>query len=328
MHVAVVVLNYKGWQDTLACVQSLLDGGMPCQVSIVVLDNASPNGSLAHLVAGMQLHATQGVPLRQLSQSEAEQGAHATPPSGQAQLVLIQNTGNWGFAGGCNPGIRWAMAAGADYVWLLNNDTEVGTGALGALLKRFAARPDMGMCGSKLIYFDARDTLQGRGGAIYEPHKANSRHLGIGDAINDPEDVATIESQMDYVIGASMMVSRAFVERVGVMTDDYILYYEELDWATRGKNQGFALGYAADSHVFHKEGATIGSSHRQYNSPLSQRFLCRNRLLFTKRFYPALLNRVRRQLLLEFAVWMVRGVPGHAFIILGALVGRTVKLPN
>jgi GT2 family glycosyltransferase len=327
-HVAVVILNYKGWQDTLACVQSLLDSRMPDKVSVVVLDNASPNGSMQHLVAGLQPHQTRGIALLQLNQAQAERGEQAMPPAGQTQLVLVQNNKNWGFAGGCNPGMRWAMAAGADYVWLLNNDTEVGSGAMAALLNRFEARPEVGICGSKLIYFDSRDTLQGRGGATYEPHKANGKHLGVGDAVNSPEDVPAIEARMDYVIGASMMVSRTFIERVGLMTDDYLLYYEELDWATRGKRLGFALGYAADSHVFHKEGATIGSSHRQYNSPFSQRFLCRNRLLFTQRFYPEHLNRVRLQLLLEFAVWMVRGVPGHAFIILGALFGRPVKLPN
>ena len=327
-HVVVVVLNFNGWQDTLGCVTSVLEADKPNKLSIVVADNASKDGSIERLAAHFDTVAVQGVPLRRLTRSQADRGEHAHAPDGQVQLVLIDNGGNLGFAGGCNPGIRWAMAAQASHVWLLNNDTTIDPHALQALLDRFQARPEMGLCGSKLIYQDPPDMIQARGGAVFDPIRAIGRHLGVGERLADKEDVAVIESQMQYVVGASMMASRAFIEQVGPMTEDYLLYYEELDWAMRGRRLGFALGYAANSLVFHKEGATIGSSHRHHTSPLSLRFLTRNRLLFTRRFFPQHLLTVRLRMCLEVLVWLARRMPGHAWITLGALLGRPVKLPD
>jgi len=326
-HVAVVILNYNGWQDTLDCVASLLASTVSCKISIVVADNGSKPDALNSLSQGLGEHQKAGVAYQMLSRHEV-QATPAASSEDAVELVLIRNDANLGFAGGCNPGIQWAMHAGADYVWLLNNDTEVEPQALEALINRCRAHPHIGICGSKLVYFDDRRTLQARGGAVYEPNKANGRHLGVGESVDAPENVEDIEARMDYVIGASMMVTRSFIEKVGLMTEDYLLYFEELDWATRGKQLGLKLGYAADSVVFHKEGATIGSSHRKYSSPLSQRFLCRNRLLFTRRFFPQFLNRVRLQFLLEICVWLARGVPGHAWIVLGALLGLRVSLPK
>jgi GT2 family glycosyltransferase len=91
---------------------------------------------------------------------------------------------------------------------------------------------------------------------------------------------------MNYVNGASMLASRAFLEQIGLMEESYFLYFEEMDWAmrTRGK---FALGYARESVIYHKDGATIGSNlDRRKRSILAERYLSRNRILFTKRFFP------------------------------------------
>jgi hypothetical protein len=70
------------------------------------------------------------------------------------------------------------------------------------------------------------------------------------------------------------------------MEESYFLYFEELDWAMRAKGK-FSLGYAPDSVIYHKEGATIGSNHdRKGRSLLSDQYASRNRVLFTRRFMP------------------------------------------
>ena len=89
---------------------------------------------------------------------------------------------------------------------------------------------------------------------------------------------------MSYVTGAAMLVSRAFIENTGLMEEGYFLYFEELDWAARGRCR-FRLGYAPDSIVVHKEGASIGSK-ASGGSPLSMFYLFRNRIRFCRRFYP------------------------------------------
>ena len=83
-----------------------------------------------------------------------------------------------------------------------------------------------------------------------------------------------------------MLVSRDFLENVGLMDEVYFLYYEEADWAMRGKGR-YRYAYADDAVVYHKEGASIGSSHqRARRSALSSFFLVRSRLRFTRKFYP------------------------------------------
>jgi GT2 family glycosyltransferase len=90
-----------------------------------------------------------------------------------------------------------------------------------------------------------------------------------------------------------MMVTRRFLEDVGSMNETYFLYYEEIDWATRARRGGFHLGYAPDAIVYHKEGGTIGSSaNRTKRSLMSEYYLIRSRLLFTRKYYPYFLPSV------------------------------------
>lgn len=328
--VSVIVLNWNGWRDTAACVRSLLDHADP-DLQVVVCDNDSQDGSADKLqqIIGQWPEAPEGG-IRILSRAEAESipaqapGAMANRP----RLVLIQNGGNLGFAGGCNVGLRFALGQGSDHFWLLNNDTEIAPGADAALLHRLQADPSVGLCGSRLIYHHDRQLVQARGGATYDAPRAVGTHIGVHQPLSVPEDVPRIEAAMDYVVGASMMVSRRFVDEVGLMAEDYFLYFEELDWATRGKQQGFKLAYAADSVVFHKEGATIGSSHSGQASNLSMRFLLRNRLLFTRRYFPQFKASVQRRLLFEMLVYAKRRQYRYVLLVLEALMGRPIVLPS
>lgn len=320
---AVVVLNWNGWQDTQACVRSLLDQGRS-GAQIVVCDNGSADGSfdrLRQIFQGWPELSGQRLLVLDRAQAESGQRFH------DARVVLIQTGANLGFAGGCNVGLRFAMSQGAAYFWLLNNDTEIEVGADEALLARMRQDPAVGLCGSRLIYHHDRSLVQARGGAVYHPRLGVGTHIGVHEPVEAPEDVAQIEASMDYVVGASMVASRRFIETVGLMTEDYFLYFEELDWATRGKANGFRLAYAPGSVVFHKEGATIGSCHSGNGSALSMRFLFRNRLLFTKRFYPALIWAVRRNLMYETLVYLKRRQFPIAWLTIEALLGHQMALP-
>lgn len=307
---AVVILNWNGWRDTLACIRSVLKHAGDAQV--VVCDNGSSDSSYEHLKAALSSELT-GEALCCLEMSTA------WPRVTAARVVLIQNGANLGFAGGCNVGLSFAMAQGHRYFWLLNNDTEIEPGALDSLLERMLRDPEVGMCGSRLVYFDAPDVVQARGGAVYDPRVGVGRHLGVHEAISSSENAAAIEASMDYVVGASMMVSRRFLESVGLMQDDYFLYFEELDWATRGRVHGFRLAYAPHSVVRHKEGASIGTSHRGPGSMLSMRYLSRNRLLFTQRFHPQHLRTVRRRMAFEALVYLKRRQWTAAKVVLQSL---------
>src|SRR6185437_1326402 len=117
-----------------------------------------------------------------------------------------------------------------------------------------------------------------------------------------------------------MMVSRAFLETVGLMDEGYFLYFEEIDWAIRAEGR-FTLGWAPQSFVWHKEGGSIGSSHRQRPSDKSLIHMCVNRLRFTRNRVPRYYRLVQRRILWEAAVYGKRRDWRAAFIYLHALTG-------
>jgi GT2 family glycosyltransferase len=273
--VYTVVLNYNGWRDTLECLASL-DTLTYANHQVVVVDNASPDGSEAEL-------------------------RQARP-----DVTLLQSGANLGYAGGNNVGIRYALAGGADHVWILNNDTLVEPDALTQSVARMAQRPDAGMCGSKLVYHHDRSTVQAWGGASYNRWLGTIRLLGHGEAATRAVDLGALERQLDYIVGASLLVSRPFLEAIGLLREDYFLYFEELDWALRAHGR-FGVIVAPESVVYHKEGASIGGNqHSGSKSRLADYYAIRNRLLITRRFFPyalptvylglipTLLNRARR----------------------------------
>lgn len=326
--VGVVILNWNGWRDTLACLDSLLPT-LPAQAQVIVCDNASQDDSLLHIrqwadgqaespsqPGFVQGHALRPVRWVEYDRAQAEAGGAADDPV----LVLVRTGANLGFAGGNNVGVRYALARGFDYVWLLNNDTVVDQHALAGLLARMSADPEIGMCGSTLMYFNEPERVQALGGARFDYARGVGQHLGVGGLVQDQPDLIAIEAELDYVVGASMMVTRALLESVGLMQEDYFLYFEEIDWAVRARGR-FRLGWADKSIVYHKEGATIGSSHRARPSVTSLRYLYRNRLRFASRHTPGLYWRVWAAIGFEALVYLKRRDFEAVGIIIRTLCG-------
>ncbi|MBL8839872.1 MAG: glycosyltransferase family 2 protein, partial [Alphaproteobacteria bacterium] len=268
---------------------------------VVVCDNASSDGSMEMLRQWARGELPVEAPASPIASGyapvardhrcygrvQAERGGAADDPP----LVFIETGGNLGFAGGNNVGLRYALARGdARHVWLLNNDAVADPDALRALVDRIEA-DKAGMCGSTVLHYADPETCQARCGGRFDYAKGGpTGHIGEGmkraELARHPVDPATI----DYVMGASMLVSRAFLERVGLMWEGYFLFFEEIDWAERGRRAGFSLAYAPDSFVWHKGGASTGKlvDASYYGSPTDHYFL-RNRLLFTRRHRPWLL---------------------------------------
>lgn len=294
----VVLLNFNGWRDTLACVDSLFASSTGF-TQLIVCDNASPDGSLQQLRAGLAERADRyaatwkrwhpGTPLRleQTTKTRVDAGTADT----NAGLVLIDNGANIGFARGNNVGLRLALRRPDLHLfWLLNNDTEIQPDTIACLARATAQRPAVGLWGCTVIYHAHPDKVQALGGGSLNARTAESRHIGAfmplaQVAPQDPAFVRRIEREMDYPLGASMLATRAWLEDVGLMGEQYFLFYEELDWALRGRGR-HELGYAADAWVFHKEGASIGTAPSG-GSPFSVFHLHRSRLLFARLRLPS-----------------------------------------
>lgn len=287
MRLNVILLNWNGWRDTLECLDSLFKSNHS-DFSVIVCDNASSDDSVAEITQW----ASRSLRPEAFATYSKKQVAAGLQMAQGIRLALVRNGGNLGFAGGNNVGVRLALNSPAcEYVWLLNNDTTVDANALGNVLARAESDRSIGLCGSTLVYHHDQQMVQALGGATFNRFTGQSKHIGAFSALRDvPTDPAATERDMSYVIGAAMLVRRAYLEQIGLMHEGYFLYYEEIDWCTRGKGK-FRLGYAPDSHVYHKEGASIGTS-ASGGSALSVYYLFRSRVRFTSRFQPLLLPSV------------------------------------
>lgn len=334
----VVLLNYNGWRDTLACVDSLF-ASTTGFTQLIVCDNGSPDGSLSHLRAGLdervarhadvwqRWHPGSPLALARLTKSEVDAGARSN-----AGLVLIDNQTNIGFARGNNVGLRLALQQpGLQLFWLLNNDTEVRPDTITRLVDASTRRPEVGLWGGTVVYHAHPDTVQALGGGAMNARTAESRHIGAFTALSavprdDADFVRRIESEMDYPLGASMMATRAWLQDVGLMGEQYFLFYEELDWALRGRSR-YPLGYAADAWVFHKEGASIGTAPSG-GSPFSVFHLHRSRLLFARLRLPksTLLFVIGRSLWQSTKMALKRQFPQAKASVRGMWDGLTTPL--
>ena len=300
--VYVIVVNWNGWRDTIECLESVFRNDFP-HYQVIVCDNGSSDGSMEHIKAWangrQQAIVPAGHPLRHLTdppvpkpiawvehgRESAERGGNAE--DGGVPLILIPAGNNLGFAGGNNVGLRYALAQDDfEYAWLLNNDTVIEAGALTHLVRRMEESPDAGLCGSTLPFYSKPDVLWARGGATYNRWFASARCIGLHQPVAARETRESVERRMDYVAGASILVSRTFLKDVGLMSEDYFLYFEEPDWAARAKGQ-YRLAYAPESIVYHKVGASIKTfDDAQKKEHASRDLNLENTLRFTRKFHP------------------------------------------
>jgi GT2 family glycosyltransferase len=332
--VAILVLNWNNWADTLECLESLFHLDYP-DFQVIVCDNGSTDDSLVKIrewaagiltapvgmsLSGVRVEFCQKpIPIAEFDRSSIERGDSTAEP-----LLLIRNGANLGFAGGNNVGLRYALQSGQfDYCWVLNNDTVVASDALQKLVDRMNEADAPGLCGSTLLEYRNPDRINALGGAFYSRWLGLAWHLGRGRRWPRQVKRQQVEHRMDYVVGASMFTSREFLETVGLMAEDYFLYYEELDWATRAHGY-FACAWAPQSLVYHKIGGTIGtSSHPARKSLISDYYTLRNRIRFTLRFYPWALPTLYFGLLFAVGYRLLFGQGRRA-----AMVLRLMLLPG
>lgn len=284
--VSIILVNWNGWRDTVECLESLLLLEYP-DFRVIVCDNGSSDESLEEIRGWANCRAIRCAEYQRI---EAESGGSVDC---DATLTLIHNGENLGFAGGNNVGMRYVLARNkADYCWLLNNDTVVKPDALTHLVARMQQKSTIGICGSTILLNNDRRSIQALGGGYYCRWIGLPWHYGRFASFERAINQTRAEAWMNYVEGASMLVSRKFLDEVGLLCEEYFLYFEEADWSIRAKGR-FKLGYAPKSIVYHKVGGSIGtSSNPAKMSYTSDYYNIRNRLMFTRKYYPVALPTV------------------------------------
>lgn len=181
-------------------------------------------------------------------------------------VTIIETGENRGFAGGCNRGILHALSNSADFVWLLNNDTIVDPEALQRLLYRAQRDRRIAAVGSAIYFMEEPHCLQAWGGGRVNFWLGRSRHF----LAPVPDDA------IDFITGASMLVSREALESVGLLDEQFFMYWEDADFCFRLRKSKWKLAVAGDSKVWHKGSATVGknsvSLDRYFNTSAAQFF--------------------------------------------------------
>jgi len=187
-------------------------------------------------------------------------------------ITFILNPKNEGFAGGNNRGIEKAKG---DIILLLNNDTEVEPGFLEPIIDLFNNDPAIGIVSPKIRYYQTKSIIQYAGGTAINPFTARGKFIGTGEIDAGQYDEP---HQTHLAHGAAMAISKRVFNKIGLLPEDYFLYYEELDFSEHAQRAGFKIWYQPASLVFHKESMSVGKMN-----PLKVYYQNRNRLLFIRR---------------------------------------------
>jgi len=244
----VVVLNYRNAGDTIRCLASLRRSRSR-NLHPIVVDNGSPQPVIDRL-------------------------RHALGPA----VPVLATGANLGYAGGNNIGIRYALERDADFVWILNPDTEVEPVTLQLLLAAMALRPDAGVVGSLNLFGGSNPPIiQFAGGAIDWEAGAVTETIGRGQPLASRKEREPYP--VDYANGASMVVRRQVFDDVGLLPEHYFLYFEETDFQVEAGRRGWVSVINPLARVWHYQ-----NSGSLLPAPYYTYYYVRGRILFGKKF--------------------------------------------
>ena len=261
--VAIIILNWNNWQDTVECLESLSQIDYP-NYQIIVVDNGSTDDSVPQI---RQRFGT---------------------------IHLLATRENLGFSGGVNFGIEQAKTS--DLILLLNNDTLVAKNFLTELVRKIISDDTIGLVGGKIYYYERaeRDSfirqladvqymkalhsnnhkIWSAGGGI---SKFTKRTFHFGDKKSDRGQYDR-EREVDFLSGCCLLIKREVIDKIGLLDIDYFMYYEDVDYCIRAKEQGYKILYVPVSIIWHK-----------VRQPASKRFVdyyrMKNHFLLLKKRY-------------------------------------------
>jgi GT2 family glycosyltransferase len=244
--VSIITINYNSLDVTCELLQSVRKFGGK-EVEVVVVDNASVDNPEAFI-------------------------RNHFP-----EVKFVRSEKNLGFAGGNNLGIK---ASKGDFLFFLNNDAELTAGAIEKLLALFSTNSGIGIASPKICYHNARpgseqDVIQYVG--TTHVHQLTARNSTLGERETDNGQYQKAEPTA-YAHGAAMMVPREVLDKAGLMSEDFFLYYEELDWCEQIRRAGYDVWVEPSAKIYHKESYSVSKI-----SALKTYYINRNRLLFMRR---------------------------------------------
>jgi GT2 family glycosyltransferase len=240
--VGIVILNWNNAKDTIDCLSSLFSIDFD-NYFVIIVDNGSTDDSVDRI-------------------------SRAFP-----NIEIISLTANTGYAAGNNIGISRAIALGADYIFILNNDTIVSPSCLKELISFAGTSKKIGMVGPKMYCMDPSDLLFSKGSfVLWKQAKTFHRGMFQPETSLSSDD---IPEQVDFISGCGVLVSKQLIDEIGVFDEVFFLNYEDAEWGIRAQRAGYEVWYAPKAVLWHKVSSTLGLS-----SPANTYYMTRNSLRF------------------------------------------------
>jgi len=244
--VYVVILNWNGKDDTVECLNSLKKLSYP-NFRVIVVDNASTDGS--------------------------QELIKRTRPD----VELIENSANLGCGGGNNVGIREALKKGADYVFLLNNDTIVDSNLLSILVEVGESSPQIGIIGPKIYPYSEPDKIWAAGAETVRFSYYIGKLRGFNQRDKGQYD---FDGEVDFLLTCGVMIKREVFELIGLLDADYFYTTEDFDFCLRARKTGFKVFYVSRAMMWHKVAASVGGMGY---TPTRKYYSERGKVIFMKK---------------------------------------------
>ena len=269
-------MNTNRRDDTLACLASLEEEKYENH-KIIVLDNASTDGSV------------------EVIQTQFP------------NVEILELTENKGYAGNNNVGVEAAMTYGADWVFVLNEDTILAPDCISKLITVGESDPQIGIVGPMVYHHDEPDVIQSAGGSL------NQNLDAIHVAQNETDVGQFVESRpVEWISGCAIMVRGTVISQVGMLDERFFYYWEETEWCLRTKEAGWHIVHVPDAKLWHK-----GVQRDYQPSPNVTYYSTRNKLLALSKHNVSFSIRLRNwaQIARTLSSWTVkpkwRGMHGH-----------------
>tara|TARA_B100000900_G_C20562958_1_gene709741 strand:- start:275 stop:1186 length:912 start_codon:yes stop_codon:yes gene_type:complete len=248
---SIILVNWNQYELTRACILSLLKCNYK-NFKIIVVDNNSYDKSIYKLSREFD------------------------------QVYFIKNNSNLGFTGANNIGINKAKTIGSEYIMLLNNDTEVESNFLEPLIKRLENESDLGIVQPLILNYQNKDIVWNFGGKFL-------RFFGNPVTLNKNKNICSIVDckYTEWVSGCCFVFRSSLTDLIGMLDDDYFVYFEDVDYSLKIKKAGYKLGVEINSKIYHHEGESwkIKKSLSGNISPFVHYLRFRNHLYFIKKNY-------------------------------------------
>ncbi len=278
-HVSIIILNWNGWKDTIECLDSVIDNNYK-NYDLIILDNSSKDESIKKINNHLKNLKSKNISFFDLDEKDIELfelNSLNKNKKSKKNIFFIKNDFNYGFAGGNNIGIKFALRKlNSDFVLLLNNDTIVDSNFLIELINVTNEKEKVGLVGPKVYYYN----FNNKKNVIQWSDSYFISQIGLiknskrGNIDNFEDDCY---KEVTFLYGACLLINKDIIEKVGLLDNDYFLYWEETDLCYKVRKLGYNLYFVPKSKIWHKLDEKVRLSQT------SSYYYSRNALMFAKK---------------------------------------------